>query len=307
MTKYHTPALLGETLDGLLTNRDGVYVDVTYGGGGHTVAILNQLSEKAKVLAFDQDPDAEANLVDDERLIFVNQNFQYLKQFLKLYRLLPVDGVIADLGVSFHQFDQPNRGFSFRFEGPLDMRMDKKRKLTAAVILNEYAHEDLANMFRTYGELKNAGRLAAEIVNARSRRPFETIAHLKEVLGSFAPAHKQHKFFAQVFQAIRIEVNEEMKVLELFLEQAVEVLKPGGRLAVITYHSLEDRLVKNFMRVGNSKGVVRKDFYGHLIRPLNPVNRKPIQPGNEELALNNRSRSAKLRIAEKVENDGEEG
>ena len=287
MNKYHTPAMLKETLEGLLVKNEGVFVDVTYGGGGHTAAILDRLSENSKVLAFDQDPDAERNLIDDERLLFVNQNYKYLKQFLKLYKLIPVDGILADLGVSFHQFDQAERGFSFRFEGPLDMRMDKKRSLTAARVLNEYDLADLTHVLRNYGELKNASKVAHAIVSYREERPLKTIAHLKAAVGNFSPQHKQHKFFAQVFQAIRIEVNEEMKVLELFLEQAAEVLKPGGRIAIITYHSLEDRLVKNFMRSGNTKGEVEKDFYGNLIRPLEPLNRKPIQPKQEEIEANN--------------------
>jgi len=299
MNKYHTPAMLKETLEGLLVKNEGVFVDVTYGGGGHTAAILDRLSENSKVLAFDQDPDAERNLIDDERLLFVNQNYKYLKQFLKLYKLIPVDGILADLGVSFHQFDQAERGFSFRFEGPLDMRMDKKRSLTAARVLNEYDLADLTHVLRNYGELKNASKVAHAIVSYREERPLKTIAHLKAAVRNFSPQHKQHKFFAQVFQAIRIEVNEEMKVLELFLEQAAEVLKPGGRIAIITYHSLEDRLVKNFMRSGNTKGEVEKDFYGNLIRPLEPLNRKPIQPKQEEIEANNRARSAKLRLAEK--------
>ncbi|MBD99386.1 MAG: 16S rRNA (cytosine(1402)-N(4))-methyltransferase [Verrucomicrobia bacterium] len=296
---YHTPAMLKETLDGLLVENEGVFVDVTYGGGGHTAAMLDRLSENSKVLAFDQDPDAERNLIDDDRLLFVNQNFQYLKQFLKLYKLIPVDGILADLGVSFHQFDQAERGFSFRFEGPLDMRMDKKRSLTAARVLNEYDLADLTHLLRNYGELRNASKVAYAIVGFREEQTFETIAHLKAAVAKFSPQHKQHKFFAQLFQAIRIEVNEEMKVLELFLEQAAEVLKPGGRLAIITYHSLEDRLVKNFIRSGNTKGEVEKDFYGNLIRPLEPLTSKPIQPEQKEIEVNNRARSAKLRLAEK--------
>lgn len=299
MISYHTPAMLKETLDGLLVENEGVFVDVTYGSGGHTAAMLDRLSENSKVLAFDQDPDAERNLIDDDRLLFVNQNFQYLKQFLKLYKLIPVDGILADLGVSFHQFDQAERGFSFRFEGPLDMRMDKKRSLTAARVLNEYDLADLTHLLRNYGELRNASKVAHAIVRFREEQPFETIAHLKAAVAKFSPQHKRHKFFAQLFQAIRIEVNEEMKVLELFLEQAAEVLKPGGRLAIITYHSLEDRLVKNFIRSGNTKGEVEKDFYGNLIRPLEPLTSKPIQPEQKEIEVNNRARSAKLRLAEK--------
>lgn len=298
--EYHRPALLNETVDGLIVSPDGSYVDATFGGGGHAREILKRLSSHGKLFAFDQDPEAAENVFEDNRLTFIQQNFAFLKNFLKLYRAIPVDGVLADFGVSFHQFDQGERGFSFRFSGPLDMRMDKKRPLTAAKVLNEYDEDRLTYIFKTYGELKNAAKVTAKIVARRAESPLKTIDELKSILVEMVPEKVQHKFLAQVFQAIRIEVNEELKVIEQLLEQSVEVLKEGGRIAVITYHSLEDRLVKNFFRTGNFEGKVDKDFYGNLIRPLEPVNRKPIVPTEKEIKENNRARSAKLRIAEKV-------
>jgi len=239
--------------------------------------------------------------MEDDRLVFIQQNFSFLKNFLKMYRAIPVDGVLADFGVSFHQFDQAERGFSFRFLGPLDMRMDKKRPLTAAKVLNEYEKAQLIYIFKNYGELRNAQKVADKIVAYRENHAFETIDDLKNLLQSMVPEKVQHKFLAQVFQAIRIEVNEELKVIEQFLEQSTEVLKVGGRLAVITYHSLEDRLVKNFFRSGNFEGKLNKDLYGNIIRPLEPVNRKPIVPSAEEVSENNRARRAMLSIAEKRE------
>lgn len=298
---YHKPALLKETIDGLSLQPSGTYVDVTFGGGGHSSEILKRLSSQGKLFAFDQDPEAADNVMEDDRLTFIQQNFSFLKNFLKMYRAIPVDGVLADFGVSFHQFDQAERGFSFRFSGPLDMRMDKKRPLTAAKVLNEYEKAQLIYIFKNYGELRNAQKVADEIVAYRENHAFETIDDLKNLLQSMVPEKVQHKFLAQVFQAIRIEVNEELKVIEQFLEQSVEVLKEGGRIAVITYHSLEDRLVKNFFRSGNFEGKLNKDLYGNIIRPLEPVNRKPIVPSAEEVSENNRARSAKLRIAEKRE------
>lgn len=297
---YHKPALLNETVDGLIVSPDGSYVDATFGGGGHAREILKRLSSQGKLFAFDQDPEAADNVFEDERLTFIQQNFAFLKNYLKLYRAIPVDGVLADFGVSFHQFDQGERGFSFRFSGPLDMRMDKKRPLTAAKVLNEYDEDRLTHIFKTYGELKNAAKVTAKIVAHRADSPLKTIDELKSLLVEMVPEKVQHKFLAQVFQAIRIEVNEELKVIEQLLEQAVEVLKAGGRITIITYHSLEDRLVKNFFRTGNFEGKVDKDFYGNLIRPLEPINRKPIVPSEKEIKANNRARSAKLRIAEKV-------
>jgi 16S rRNA (cytosine1402-N4)-methyltransferase len=298
--EYHRPALLNETVDGLIVSPDGSYVDATFGGGGHAREILKRLSSQGKLFAFDQDPEAAENVFEDNRLTFIQQNFAFLKNFLKLYRAIPVDGVLADFGVSFHQFDQGERGFSFRFSGPLDMRMDKKRPLTAAKVLNEYDEDRLNHIFKNYGELRNAGKVTAKIVAHRVDSPLKSIDDLKSLLVEMVPEKVQHKFLAQVFQAIRIEVNEELKVIEQLLEQAVEVLKEGGRIAVITYHSLEDRLVKNFFRTGNFEGKVDKDFYGNLIRPLEPINRKPIVPTEKEVKENNRARSAKLRIAEKV-------
>lgn len=298
--EYHRPALLNETVDGLIVSPDGSYVDATFGGGGHAREILKRLSSQGKLFAFDQDPEAADNVFEDDRLTFIQQNFAFLKNYLKLYRAIPVDGVLADFGVSFHQFDQGERGFSFRFSGSLDMRMDKKRPLTAAKVLNEYDEDRLTHIFKTYGELKNASKVTAKILAQRAESPLKTIDDLKSLLVEMVPEKVQHKFLAQVFQAIRIEVNEELKVIEQLLEQAVEVLKEGGRIAVITYHSLEDRLVKNFFRTGNFEGKVDKDFYGNLIRPLEPINRKPIVPSEKEIKANNRARSAKLRIAEKV-------
>jgi len=298
--EYHKPALLNESVEGLSILADGCYVDVTFGGGGHSKEILKRLSEKGKLFAFDQDPDAENNRLDDSRFSLIPQNFSFLKNFLRMYNAIPVDGVLADLGVSFHQFDVPKRGFSFRFEGPLDMRMDQKRKMTAATVVNSYSAEQLEFIFKEYGELRNAKQIVQKIEEARAEKKITTVEGLKEILKDITPEKIQHKFLAQVFQALRIEVNEELKVIQDLLEQTVEVLKDGGRMSVITYHSLEDRLVKNFFKTGNVQGKVEKDFFGNLIRPMEPVNRKPIVPGAEEIKDNNRSRSAKLRIAEKV-------
>lgn len=297
---YHDPVMLRQSVDGLEVKPEGVYVDVTFGGGGHSAAILHSLNEEGRLIAFDQDPDASSNALKDSRFTLVAQNFSFLKNYLRMYKAIPVDGILADLGVSSHQFDVDKRGFSFRFEGPLDMRMDQKRELTAAKLLKEYSLEELTRVFREYGELKNAYKLANLIVGHRESRSLKTIEEFKSLIEPIAPKFSEHKFFAQVFQALRIEVNQELKVLENLLEQSVEVLKPKGRLAVITYHSLEDRMVKNFFRTGNLAGKQEKDFYGKLIRPLEPVNRKPIIPSPEEIEKNKRARSAKLRIAEKI-------
>ncbi len=297
---YHKPALLNESVDGLSIVADGRYVDVTFGGGGHSEEILKRLSENGRLFAFDQDPDAEDNRIDDDRFSLIAQNFSFLKNFLRMYNAIPVDGVLADLGVSFHQFDVPKRGFSFRFEGPLDMRMDQKRKLTAAKVVNSYSVEQLEVIFKEYGELRNAKQIVEKIEIARKEKKITTVEGFKAILKDITPEKIQHKFLAQVFQALRIEVNEELKVIQDLLEQTVEVLKDGGRMSVITYHSLEDRLVKNFFKTGNVQGKVEKDFFGNLIRPMEPINRKPIVPNAEEIKDNNRSRSAKLRIAEKV-------
>jgi len=298
--EYHRPALLDESLEGLSIKAEGKYVDATFGGGGHSREILKRLSDHGKLFAFDQDPDALKNKVDDPRFTLIDQNFAYLKNFLRLHGMIPVDGILADLGVSFHQFDVAERGFSFRFDGPLDMRMDKKRPKTAAQILNVYAEEDLATLLKNYGEVRQAKAIANKIVKQREQTEIKQIADLKDLLKGFVPERIQHSFMAQVFQALRIEVNQEMEVLESLLEQSKEVLADGGRLVVITYHSLEDRMVKNFFRAGNIQGKQEKDFYGNLIRPFEPVNRKPLTPSKEEITVNNRSRSAKLRIATKV-------
>ena len=298
--EYHKPALLNESVDGLSIVANGCYVDVTFGGGGHAKEMLRRLSEEGRLFAFDQDPDAENNRLDDERFSLIPQNFSFLKNFLRMYNVIPVDGVLADLGVSFHQFDVPKRGFSFRFEGPLDMRMDQKRKLTAAKVVNSYSADQLEVIFKEYGELRNAKQIVDRIEIARKKKKITTVEGFKAILKDITPEKMQHKFLAQVFQALRIEVNEELKVIQDLLEQTVEVLKVGGRMSVITYHSLEDRLVKNFFKTGNVQGKVEKDFFGNLIRPMEPINRKPIVPGAAEIKDNNRSRSAKLRIAEKV-------
>jgi len=297
---YHKPSLLQESVDGLSIVADGRYVDVTFGGGGHSKEILERLSENGRLFAFDQDPDAEDNSIEDDRFSLIAQNFSFLKNFLRMYNVIPVDGVLADLGVSFHQFDVPKRGFSFRFEGPLDMRMDQKRKLTAAKVVNTYSADQLETIFKEYGELRNAKQIVQNIDAARSQKKIATVEELKAILKNITPEKIEHKFLAQVFQALRIEVNEELKVIQDLLEQTVEVLKDGGRMSVITYHSLEDRLVKNFFKTGNVQGKVEKDFFGNLIRPMEPINRKPTVPGADEVKDNNRSRSAKLRIAEKI-------
>ncbi len=297
---YHSPALLEESVEGLAVRANGTYVDVTFGGGGHSKEILKQLGEEGRLFAFDQDPDARNNAIEDKRFVFIQQNFSFLKNYLRMYSALPVDGVLADLGVSFHQFDQAERGFSFRFDGPLDMRMDKARNLTAAKILNSYASDDLLRVFKTYGELRNAKLVVQKILNYRSEKRYSKTSQLKETLAGMVPEKHQHKFLAQVFQALRIEVNDELKVIEDLLSQAEEVLAEGGRLAVITYHSLEDRLVKNYFKSGNVEGRIEKDFFGNIKRGLRPVNRKPIIPGGMEVNQNNRARSAKLRVAEKI-------
>lgn len=300
MSTYHRPVLLHECLDGLAIRHDGTYVDVTFGGGGHSRAILEQLGENGRLIAFDQDEDAVANAIDDPRFILVRQNFSFLKNFLRLHRAIPVDGILADLGISSHQIDEPARGFSTRFDGPLDMRMNTSGGITAAGLLNEADEYKLRRIFSEYGDVDNAGKLARTIVNARAEFPIETIEELKNVIQSCMPKGKEFQYLAKVFQAVRIEINGEVEALRQLLIQGTEVLKPGGRFVVIAYHSLEDRLVKNWFRSGDLEGEVKKDFYGNLIRPLEPVNRKPIVPGEEELKENNRARSAKLRIAEKA-------
>lgn len=296
---YHIPALLNECMDGLHIKPAGSYVDVTFGGGGHSREILNRLGADGHLYSFDQDEDAQRNIVADERFTFIYSNFKYLKNFLRYYEVDGVDGILADLGVSFHHFDDSERGFSFRFDAPLDMRMNKKARLTAAEILATYDDRKLAQLFSLYGELRNAHRIASAIVAKRSTGGVKTTGQLLEVVSPFINRKQEKKELAQLFQALRIEVNNEMDSLRSMLQQASEMLNPGGRLVVITYHSLEDRIVKNFIKTGNVEGVVEKDFFGRVSAPLVAVNNKVIVPTDEEVERNPRARSAKLRIAEK--------
>ncbi|MBC7383444.1 MAG: 16S rRNA (cytosine(1402)-N(4))-methyltransferase RsmH [Bacteroidia bacterium] len=299
--KYHAPVMLVECMNALNIKPDGIYVDVTFGGGGHAKAILNKLGSKGKLVAFDQDEDAAGNLPEDKRLVFIDQNFEFIKNHLKYQGLLPVDGVLADLGVSSHQFDVADRGFSFRFdEAALDMRMDTGATINAATLLNTYTETQIADILYQYGELKNARSLAKDIVSYRASQPIQTVAHLKNAILKHTPKFGDYKFFAQVFQSLRIEVNREMEVLKSFLSQIPEVLKPEGRLVVMSYHSLEDRLVKNFIGSGNFNGEPDKDFYGNINKPLEAVSRKVIIASEAELLENPRSRSAKLRVAQKL-------
>lgn len=295
---YHIPALLHETIEGLNIKPDGVYVDVTFGGGGHSKEILKHLNENGKLIAFDQDLDAIKNKIEDPRFIFVRSNFRYMKNFLRYHGIEKVDGILADLGVSSHHFDEAERGFSFRFDGPLDMRMNTESKITAAYILNNYEEEQLADVFYLYGELHNARKIARTIVAERSKTPIERIFQLIEILKPYFGREKEKKDMARVFQAVRIEVNREMAVLEALLQQTIDILKPDGRIAILTYHSLEDRLVKNFFKTGNFEGKLEKDFFGNILSPLKPVNNKVITASDEEVNKNPRARSAKLRIAE---------
>ena len=297
---YHIPVLLHDAVAGLITDPSGVYVDVTFGGGGHSSEILNQISNKGKLVAFDQDADALNNVLEDERFVFVPQNFAFVKNNLRLLRLMPVDGLLADLGVSSHQFDTADRGFSFRFDAVLDMRMDKKGSLDARKVLNEYDEVKLFEIFKLYGELKNARSIASRVVYKRADKPFKTIEDLKSALYNLAPRMKENRFFAQVFQALRIEVNQEMEVLKVLLEQMEDVIKKEGRIVFITYHSLEDRMVKNFIKTGNVAGELEKDFFGNVLRPFKEVNRKPMISDEKELVANPRARSAKMRIAERI-------
>lgn len=300
--EYHRPVLLEESVKALAIKPDGVYVDVTFGGGGHSARILQELTD-GKLYSFDQDSDAQEQSLKLEgpTFQFVRANFRDLKKYLRLYRVGQVDGILADLGVSSHQFNVPERGFSTRFDGPLDMRMDADFGTTAQEVLETYSEEQLHRMFGIYGEVKNAKTLARTVVEKRNRQPFQTIGEFKQAISSCTPKGKENKYLAQVFQALRIEVNDEMKALEEMLEQAAEVLKPGGILSVISYHSLEDRMVKNFIAKGKFFGEVEKDLFGNEIKPLDAINRKPITPSEEELLQNSRSRSAKLRVAEKKE------
>ncbi len=293
---YHHPVLLKESVDGLNITPQGIYADVTFGGGGHSKEILKQLGPDGRLIAFDQDEDSLSNRLEDSRFQLVNENFQYLKNFLRYYNALPVDGILADLGISSHQIDVPGRGFSTRFDGPLDMRMDKKKTTSAQFIVNTYPEEKLVSIFRLYAEVENASKLAATIV---ATRPHQNIDQFKISIKNCIPRNLENKYLAQVFQALRIEVNDELTALQKMLLQAVQVLKPGGRLVVISYHSLEDRLVKNFIRSGNFLGEEEKDFFGNRTTPFESVTRKPIVPSEAELKENPRARSAKLRIATK--------
>ncbi len=295
---YHIPVMLKECMDALEIKPDGVYVDVTFGGGGHSREILSRLGERGRLIAFDQDPDAVENTIDDPRFTLVQHNFRFLKNNLRLLGVRSVDGVLADLGVSSHQFDSPDRGFSIRYDADLDMRMDQIADLDAKKILNTYSEEDLHRIFGMYGEIQNARTLAKVIVLARLTKNIETVTELKNVIMRLVPRGKEHKYHAQVFQALRIEVNQELNALQEFLEQTVSVLKPAGRLVVMSYHSLEDRLVKNFMQKGKFRGEVEKDFFGNEIKPFKVISRKAITASVHELESNNRSRSAKLRVAE---------
>ena len=295
--EYHNPVLLKECIDGLNINPKGIYVDVTFGGGGHSREILKHLTT-GKLYAFDQDDDAVRNKIEDDRFVLIKQNFRYLKNFLKMYNAIPIDGLLADLGVSSHQFDEASRGFSTRFESQLDMRMDQHSKLTAAEVLNTYSEEELKRIFKLYGEIENAGRLAYAVFHARKEKPLETVTDLKKAIDSCVRRGRENQYYAQVFQALRIEVNKELEVLQELLLQSLEVLKPGGRLVVISYHSLEDRLVKNMMRSGKFEGEVDKDFYGNKLTPFELITRKPIVPSDKENEENSRARSAKLRVAQ---------
>lgn len=296
---YHIPALLNECINGLNIKPDGTYIDVTFGGGGHSRAIMENLGSKGHLYSFDQDLDAKANSLNDNRFTFVHGNFAFLKNFMRFYNATAVDGIIADLGVSFHHFDDAERGFTFRTDAPLDMRMNRNSSTDAAHIVNTYDEQQLAQVLYLYGELKQSRRMAAAIVKARNALPIASTGRLLEVVRPLVKPAQEKKELAQVFQALRIEVNHEINALERMLTQALELLKPGGRLVIITYHSLEDRLVKNFVRSGNIEGKIEKDFYGNINSPLRAVNNKVITPQPDEVERNPRSRSAKLRIAEK--------
>jgi len=296
---YHIPALLKESIDGLNIQPDGIYVDVTFGGGGHSKEILSRL-KAGRLIAFDQDEDAGLNIPSDEKLLFLNQNFRFLRNNLRFNNIISIDGLIADLGVSFHQFDVSERGFTFRQDAPLDMRMNQTGNVTAAFLLETMDEPALAEIFYRYGELSDSRRIAREIVAKRTADPLKTVNDLIAVVGKLAPFRQEHKYYAKLFQALRIAVNHEIDYLQEMLEQALSVLKTGGRLVVISYHSLEDRVVKNFMKTGNFEGEEKKDFFGNIETPFRLINRKGTTPGDEEIALNNRARSARLRIAEKI-------
>lgn len=296
---YHIPVLLNESIAGLNIHPDGIYVDVTFGSGGHSAAILEKL-KTGKLIAFDRDKDAEKNAFADSRLIFIRQNFRYLKNFLNYHGIQAIDGLLGDLGISSHQIDIPERGFSTRFDGKLDMRMDQDLDLDAASILNKRSKEELVKLFRENGEINNAPYLVREIMEYRASRELRTTAEFKNILQNCAPRGKENQYMAKAFQAVRIEVNEELESLKDMITQACDLLKTGGRLVIISYHSLEDRIVKNFIKTGNFEGTVNKDFYGNLVAPLRPVTRKATEPSDAEQESNPRSRSAKLRVAEKI-------
>ena len=299
MLNYHVPVMLKECIEALDIQPSGVYVDVTFGGGGHAKEMIKHLGDDGVLVAFDQDIDAQKNVIADDRFVFIDQNFRYLKNNLRMHNLLPVNGILADLGVSSHQFDVPERGFSTRFDADLDMRMDQSGSLTAKKVVNDYSEDQLHKIFGIYGEIQNAKSLAKAVVTARLAQPIETIADLKSAIAKLIPKGKENKYLAQVFQALRIEVNQEMEALKEFLEQTVDVLASGGRLVVMSYHSLEDRLVKNFMAKGKFSGMVEKDFFGNEIKPFDLVVKKSITASEEEIKINNRARSARLRIAVK--------
>ncbi len=296
---YHRPVLLKESVDGLNITENGVYVDVTFGGGGHSKEILKRLGDGGKLVAFDQDEDALPNTINDVRFTLINENYRFIKQFLKFYGIRKVDGILADFGVSSHQFDEPNRGFSTRFDSNLDMRMSQRNKLSAYKVVNKYGYDALRKVLFEYGELRNANAMAKAIIDARTEHPINTTLELKAVLGEFLPKAKEHKILAQVYQAIRIEVNQELESIKEFLSQTPELLSMGGRLSIISYHSLEDRLVKRFIQMGQFEGEVEKDFYGNIDVPFKKVGAL-IVPSKDEIKNNNRARSAKLRIAERL-------
>lgn len=296
---YHIPALLDESIEGLNIRPDGIYVDVTFGGGGHSMEILKNLG-KGRLIAFDQDEDAMDNLPSDSRFTFLNQNFRFLKNNLAFNGIKSIDGLIADLGVSFHQFDESSRGFTFRHDAPLDMRMNTNGQVTAAGLIASMDESSLADIFYNYGELTNSRRIAKEIVSARSIKPVATAGDLISAVSGLEPPRQENKFYSKLFQALRIAVNHEIDFLKEMLQQSLDLLNPGGRLVVITYHSLEDRVVKNFMRTGNFEGIENKDFYGNAETPFRPITKKGITPGDDEVARNSRSRSARLRVAEKI-------
>ena len=297
--KYHTPVLLTEAVDGLKIKKDGVYVDVTYGGGGHSREILSRLGEKGRLIAFDQDFDSEVNLIHDDRLLFINENFMFLKKFLKLNNISKIDGILADFGVSSYQIDQPERGFSYRFDADLDMRMDVKNSLTAYKIINKYSADDLIKIFKNYGDLTNSRKITRAIINSRENKEIKTTAQLNEIITPIIPARHINKILSRIYQSVRIEVNKELDVIKALLLQSVELLKTGGRISLISYHSLEDRIVKRFFKTGKFEGEIEKDFYGNYSLPYKIIG-KLISPSQIEIDRNIRARSAKLRIAERT-------